>query len=83
MRYTRALIPTLKEAPSEASSVSHVLLLRAGYARRVSGGTYAFLPLGLRVLRKLERLLRSELEGAGALELLLPAQLPAERPSGI
>ena len=50
MRYSRALIPTLKEAPSDATSVSHVLLLRAGYARRVGAGIYSYLPLGLRVL---------------------------------
>jgi prolyl-tRNA synthetase len=78
MRYARALIPTLKEAPSDATSVSHVLLLRAGYARRVGAGIYAYLPLGLKVLRKIERIVRDELERAGALELLLPALLPAE-----
>ncbi|MES1188559.1 MAG: proline--tRNA ligase [Myxococcales bacterium] len=78
MRYARALIPTLKEAPADATSVSHVLLLRAGYARRVGAGIYAYLPLGLKVLRKIERLVRDELDRAGALELLLPALLPAE-----
>jgi prolyl-tRNA synthetase len=78
MRYARALIPTLKEAPSDATSVSHVLLLRAGYARRVGAGIYAYLPLGLKVLRKIERIVRDELDRSGALELLLPALLPAE-----
>jgi len=78
MRYARALLPTLKEAPSDATSVSHVLLLRAGYARRVGAGIYAYLPLGLKVLRKLERIVRDELDRVGALELLLPALLPAE-----
>ena len=78
MRYSRALIPTLKEAPSEASSVSHVLLLRGGYARAVGAGIYSYLPLGLRVLRKIERIVREELDKTGALELLLPALLPAE-----
>ncbi len=78
MRYARALIPTLKEAPSDATSVSHVLLLRAGYARRVGAGIYAYLPLGLKVLRKIERIVRDELDRAGALELLLPTLLPAE-----
>ncbi|HEX2875106.1 MAG TPA: proline--tRNA ligase [Polyangiaceae bacterium] len=78
MRYARALIPTLKEAPSDATSVSHVLLLRAGYARRVGAGIYAYLPLGLKVLRKIERIVRDELDKTGALELLLPALLPAE-----
>jgi prolyl-tRNA synthetase len=78
MRYTRALIPTLKEAPADATSVSHVLLLRAGYARRVGAGIYSYLPLGLRVLRKIEAIVRQELDRVGALELLLPALLPAE-----
>jgi prolyl-tRNA synthetase len=78
MRYTRALIPTLKEAPADATSVSHILLLRAGYARRVGAGIYSYLPLGLRVLRKIEGIVRQELDRAGALELLLPALLPAE-----
>jgi prolyl-tRNA synthetase len=78
MRYARALIPTLKEAPTDAISVSHVLLLRAGYARRIGAGIYAYLPLGLKVLRKIERIVRDELDKAGALELLLPALLPAE-----
>lgn len=77
MRYVRALIPTLKEAPSDATSASHVLLLRAGYARKV-GGLYSYLPLGMRVLRKLEELVRDELEALGALELRLPAALPTE-----
>ena len=78
MRYGRALIPTLKEAPSDATSASHVLLLRAGYARRVGAGIYSYLPLGLRVLRKIEGIVRQELDRVGALELLLPALLPAE-----
>ncbi len=78
MRYTHALIPTLKEAPTDATSVSHVLLLRAGYARRIGAGIYAYLPLGLRTLRKIEALVREELDRAGAQELLLPALLPAE-----
>jgi prolyl-tRNA synthetase len=78
MRYTRALLPTLKEAPNDATSASHVLLLRAGYVRRVGAGIYAYLPLGVRVLRKVEKIVREELERAGAEELLLPALLPAE-----
>ena len=52
MRYSRALLPTLKEAPADATSKSHVFLLRAGYVRRVGAGIYSFLPLGVRVLRK-------------------------------
>jgi prolyl-tRNA synthetase len=78
MRYRRALIPTLKEAPSDATSVSHVLLLRAGFVRRVGAGIYSFLPLGLRVLRRIESIVREEMNRAGALEVLLPALLPAD-----
>ncbi len=78
MRYTRALLPTLKEAPSDATSTSHVLLTRAGYVRRVGAGIYSFLPLGLRVLHKIEAIVRQEMDRAGAQEVLLPALLPAD-----
>ncbi len=78
MRYQRALVPTLKEAPADATSKSHVLLLRAGYVRRVGAGIYSFLPFGVRVLRKIEGIIRGEMNRAGALEVLLPALLPAE-----
>jgi prolyl-tRNA synthetase len=78
MRYQKALLPTLKEAPSDAQSVSHILLTRAGYMRRVGAGIYSFLPLGLRVLRNIETLVRQEMDRAGAQEVLLPALLPAE-----
>ena len=78
MRYTRALLPTLKEAPADATSKSHIFLLRAGYVRRVGAGVYNFLPLGVRVLRKVEAIVRSEMDAAGAQEVLLPALLPAE-----
>jgi prolyl-tRNA synthetase len=78
MRYRRALIPTLKEAPSDATSTSHVLLLRGGFVRRVGAGMYSFLPLGVRVLRKIESIVREEMNRAGALEVLLPALLPAD-----
>jgi prolyl-tRNA synthetase len=78
MRWSRALLPTLKEAPQDATSVSHVLLQRAGYVRRVGSGIYTFLPLGLRVLRNIERIVRQEMDRAGAIEVLLPALLPAE-----
>ena len=76
MRYQRALLPTLKEAPSDASSISHILLSRAGYVRRVGAGLYSFLPLGIRVLHKLESIVRREMNRAGAEEVLLPALLP-------
>ncbi|HEY4158624.1 MAG TPA: proline--tRNA ligase [Polyangiaceae bacterium] len=78
MRSSRALIPTLKEAPADATSVSHVLLLRGGFVRRVGAGIYSFLPLGVRVLKKIEAVVRDELSKAGAQEVLLPALLPAE-----
>jgi len=78
MLFTRALIPTMKDAPADAANASHVLLARAGYIRRVGAGIYDFLPLGLRVLRKIERVVREEMDRAGALELLMPALLPAD-----
>src|SRR5262245_39420648 len=78
MRYRRALLPTLKEAPADATSASHVLLTRGGYVRRVGAGIYSFLPLGVRVLRKVERIVREEMDAAGAEQVLLPALLPAE-----
>jgi prolyl-tRNA synthetase len=78
MLFSRALIPTTKEAPADATNASHVLLSRAGYIRRVGAGIYDFLPLGLRVLRKVEGIVRGEMDRAGALEILMPALLPAE-----
>ncbi len=78
MRYRNLLLPTLKEAPSDATSASHVLLLRAGYIRRVGAGVYSYLPLGVRVLRRVEKIVRDEMNRAGAQEVLLPALLPAE-----
>jgi len=78
MRYRRALLPTLKEAPADATSKSHILLLRAGMIRRVGAGIYSFLPLGVRVLKKIEQIVRNEMNAAGAEEVLLPALLPAE-----
>jgi len=78
MRYSRALLPTLKEAPSDATSASHVLLLRAGFVRRVGAGIYSFLPLGVRVLKRIENVIREEMNGAGAQEVLLPALLPSD-----
>jgi prolyl-tRNA synthetase len=78
MLYSRALIPTVKEAPADAANVSHTLLVRAGYIRKVGAGMYDFLPLGLRVLRKIEGIVRDELDRAGAQEILMPALLPAE-----
>src|SRR6516164_2934619 len=78
MLFSRALIPTMKEAPADAANASHVLLSRAGYIRRVGAGIYDYLPLGLRVLHKVEAIVRAEMDRAGALEILMPALLPAE-----
>ncbi len=78
MLYSRALIPTVKEAPADASNASHTLLVRGGYIRKVGAGMYDFLPLGLRVLRKIESIVREEMDRAGAQEILMPALLPAE-----
>jgi len=78
MLFSRLLIPTLKENPAEAETVSHRLLLRAGMIRKVASGIYNYLPLGLRVLRKVESIVREEMNRAGAQEVLLPAVQPAE-----
>jgi prolyl-tRNA synthetase len=78
MRYSRLLIPTLKENPAEAEAASHILLFRAGMIRKLASGIYDYLPLGLRVLRKVENIVRQEMNRAGAQEVLLPAVQPAE-----
>ncbi|TDF97567.1 proline--tRNA ligase [Paenibacillus piri] len=78
MRQQFMLLPTLREAPAEAEAVSHRLMIRGGYIRQVAAGIYTYLPLGRRVLRKLERIVREEMERAGAQELLMPAMQPAE-----
>jgi prolyl-tRNA synthetase len=78
MRWTQAFIPTLKETPAEAEILSHKLLLRAGLIRKLTGGLYTFLPLGLRALRKVEQIVREEMDRAGALEILMPALQPPE-----
>jgi prolyl-tRNA synthetase len=71
-------MPTTKETPSDAEIVSHRLMLRAGLLRKVASGIYNYLPAGLRVLRKVERILREEMDRAGALEVLMPAVVPSE-----
>jgi prolyl-tRNA synthetase len=78
MLFSRALIPTVKEAPADATNASHVLLSRAGYIRKVGAGIYDYLPLGYRVLRKVEAIVRREMDRAGALEILMPVLLPGE-----
>src|SRR6185437_5925285 len=76
VRWSNALIPTLKETPADAVAPSHVLLLRAGMIRQLGAGAYTYLPLGLRVLHKAVRIVREEMDAAGALELLMPALHP-------
>jgi prolyl-tRNA synthetase len=78
MKWTQTLIPTLREAPADAEIVSHKLLLRAGLIRKLAGGVYTFLPLGLRALRKVEQIVREEMDRAGAIEVLMPALQPPE-----
>ncbi len=78
IRYSEYLMPTSKETPSDAEVVSHRLMLRAGLIRKVASGIYNYLPAGLRVLRKVERIIREEMDRAGAQEVLMPAVIPAE-----
>ncbi|WP_337098708.1 proline--tRNA ligase [Paenibacillus sp. YIM B09110] len=78
MRQSKLLMPTLREAPAEAEAISHQLLLRAGLVRQLAAGIYTYLPLGRRVLRKLEGIVREEMDKAGGQEVLMPALQPAE-----
>ena len=78
MRTSRYLLSTLKEAPSEAELASHRLMLRAGFIRRLASGIYTWMPLGLRVVRKIEAIVREEMNRAGAVELSMPVVQPAE-----
>lgn len=78
MRLSRYYVPTLKETPAEAEVVSHKLLLRAGMIRKLTAGVYTYLPLGLRALKNVERIVREEMDRAGALEILMPSVQPAD-----
>lgn len=78
MRTSQFLLATLKETPADAEVISHQLMLRAGMIRKLTSGMYNWLPLGLRVLRKVEKVIREEMDNAGAQELLMPAVQPAE-----
>lgn len=78
MRVSQFFLSTLKEAPAEAELVSHKLMLRAGLIKRIGSGLYTWMPLGLRVLRKVENIVRDEMDKSGAVELLMPAVVPAE-----
>src|SRR3981189_2031545 len=78
MRLSRYFLPILREIPKEAEIVSHRLMLRAGMIRQEAAGIYAFLPLGLRVLKKIEQIVREEEDRSGAIELLMPTIQSAE-----
>src|SRR6056300_1441910 len=78
MRASQFLLSTLKETPADAEVISHQLMMRAGLIRRVAAGIYTCMPLGLRVLRKVEGVVREEMDRAGALELTMPVVQPAE-----
>src|ERR1044071_6958255 len=78
MRVSQFYLSTLKEAPAEAELVSHRLMLRAGLIRRLAAGIYSLMPMGLRVVRKVEAIVREEMNRAGALELAMPVVQPAE-----
>src|SRR5208283_1328523 len=78
MLFSKMFIPTMKEEPKEAEVVSHKLMLRAGFIRRLSSGIYTWLPLGLKSLRKVERIIREEMDRSGAQEVLMPFVQPKE-----
>ena len=78
MRYSKYFIPTYKEIPSDAEVISHQLMLRAGMIRKLASGIYTYLPVGLRSIKKVETIIREEMNRAGAIELLMPAVQPAE-----
>ncbi len=78
MRYSRLFIPTLKEAPAEAEAVSHKLMVRAGYVRQLAAGLYIYLPLGIRVMEKINRIIREEMNAIGGQEVTMPVLNPAE-----
>jgi prolyl-tRNA synthetase len=78
MKQSQTLIPTLREIPADAETKSHQLLLKAGFIRQIASGVYSYMPLGKRVLQKVEAIVREEMDQAGAVELLMPALQPAE-----
>ncbi len=78
MRYSQMFLPTMKETPAEAEVISHQLMFRAGMIRKVAAGIYTYLPLGLKTLRKVENIIREEMNAAGAQELLMPMVQPAD-----
>src|SRR5438552_17214898 len=77
-RASQLFLPTLREAPADAEAASHRLLLRGGFIRQVSAGVWTFMPVGWRVHRKIERIIREEMDTIGAQEMLMPVLTPAE-----
>ena len=78
MRWTKSLITTLRDNPGDAEIDSHKLLVRAGLVRKTAGGLYSYLPLGMRTLEKIKRIVKEEMDRAGALEIVMPILQPAE-----
>ncbi len=78
MRFSKILVPTLREVPADAEAVSHILMLRAGYVRQLAAGLYIYLPLGLRVIEKVNKIIREEMNAIGAQEITMPVLHPAE-----
>ena len=78
MLFSKLLLPTLKDAPQEAEVVSHKLMLRSGMIRKVASGIYTWLPLGLKVLKKVENIVREEMDNSGAQEVFMPMVQPRE-----
>ncbi|MFA5354865.1 MAG: proline--tRNA ligase, partial [Thermodesulfovibrionales bacterium] len=78
MKFSEMFIPTMREVPSEAEAVSHRLMLRAGYVRQLASGLYIYLPLGWRVMNRINRIMREEMDGIGAQEISMPILHPAE-----
>ncbi len=78
MRYSKTFIPTVKEDPTDAEAISHKLMVRAGLVRKLMAGAYSYLPLGVKVLKRVEAIVREEMDDTGALEMLMPALQPAK-----
>ena len=78
MKLSEYLLATLKEAPNDAETISHKLMVRAGMIRKVASGIYNFLPIGLRVFRKVENIIRDEMNKAGAIEVMMPYVTPSD-----
>ena len=78
MRFSEYLLDTLKEAPKDAETLSHKLMIRAGMIRKIAAGIYNFLPIGLKVFRKVENIIREEMNNSGAVEVMMPFVTPSD-----